>query len=255
MRPNSGRGDNKLIYMNSTIYKGLLFARDSIFRNAASLNIGIASYRQPSRAGVMRRILDIQKRREMLLTPVEAGQIFSLVQATTKLGGAMAEVGVYRGASARLIREADSVRPLHLFDTFEGLPETGAVDVAHHQGQLEKGQFSCSMESVQKYLADCEMVKFHKGIFPATASAVNGEYFSFVHSDVDIYESTKAVLEFFYPRMLPGGVIITHDFASCDGARRPFVEFFADRSEPVIELPGDQAMIVKLGSDGAGRQG
>jgi O-methyltransferase len=196
----------------------------------------------------MRRVLDIQRQREMLLTPMEAGQIFSLVQATAKLGGAMAEIGVYRGASARLIREADGSRPLHLFDTFQGLPETTNVDVAHHQGHLQKGQFACSFESVQKYLVDCDNVYFHQGIFPASANAVDAEHFSFVHSDVDIYESTKAVLEFFYPRMLPGGVIITHDFASCDGARRPFVEFFASRPEPVLELPGDQAMVVKLSS-------
>ena len=59
----------------------------------------------------MRQILDLRKRREMLLTPVEAWQIFSLVKATAKLGGSMAEVGVYRGASARLIREADEIAP------------------------------------------------------------------------------------------------------------------------------------------------
>jgi hypothetical protein len=48
--------------------------------------------------------------------------------------------------------------------------------------------------------------------------AVENEKFSFVHSDVDLYASTRSVLEFFYPRMLPGGVILTHDFATAHGS-------------------------------------
>ena len=39
----------------------------------------------------------------MLITPLEAGQLLSLVRSTSKLGGSMAELGVFRGGSARLI--------------------------------------------------------------------------------------------------------------------------------------------------------
>ena len=72
------------------------------------------------------------------------------------------------------------------------------------------------------------------------------ECFSLVHTDVDLYQSTKSVLEFFYGRMIPGGVIISHDFNSCRGPYNAITEFFQDKPEPVIELPGDQAMIVKV---------
>jgi hypothetical protein len=223
-----------------------VFVRRSLFEHAASLNVGLTSYRQPGRREAMQQILELRKSREMLLTPVEAWQIFSLVQSTAKLGGSMAEVGVYRGASARLIREADSARPLHLFDTFEGLPETSIEDRAPLGGQFQKGHYACSLEDVQGYLSGSNHLYFHKGLFPASAESVSGERFSFVHSDVDIYESTKSVLEFFYPRMLPGGIIVSHDFAWAPNLRRAFTEFLDARPEPLIELPGDQAMIVKL---------
>lgn len=223
-----------------------LTAREIVFNSAARLGMGLASYRQPRRVGYLKKVLDIKKRRQMLLTPIEASQMVRLVEATAKLGGAMAEIGVYQGASARLIREADQLRPLHLFDTFEGLPETVVGDTAHRQGTLEKGQFACSFKSVTSYLADCPNVSYHRGVFPSTAGEVDGRQFSFVHSDVDIYESTKAVLEFLYPRMMPGGIILTHDYASCEGARRAFDEYFLKRQEPVVELAGDQALIVKL---------
>ena len=213
---------------------------------AAALGFGVASYRQPYRAAAMNAVRAIKHRREMLLTPLEAIQLFSLVKATSKLGGAMAEIGVYRGASARLIRDADQTRELHLFDTFEGLPETQETDTAHHFGRFKKGEFSCSLEDVQRYLSGSKHLHFYKGLFPATALPVRDVRFSFVHSDVDICASTKAVLDFFYPRMLPGGVIITHNFASASGVSQAFTEFFASRSEPLIELSGDQAIIVKL---------
>lgn len=64
---------------------------------------------------------------------------------------------------------------------------------------------------------------------------------------MDLYASAYSVLEFFYPRLLPGGIILSHDYHTCTGPRKAFDEFFAGRPEPVIELPGNQAMIVKLG--------
>jgi hypothetical protein len=194
----------------------------------------------------MRTVRELKRQRDMSITPLEAIQLFSLVRATAKLGGCMAEVGVYQGGSARLIREADTSRPLHLFDTFEGLPEPAVSDTKVLWGRFRKGQFSWSLEDVSKYLADCAKVHFHKGLFPATGEAVKDERFSFVHCDVDLYSSTRGVLEFFYPRLLPGGIIISHDFATCRGPREATEEFFKDLPEPVIELPGDQAMVVKL---------
>ena len=213
---------------------------------AAALGWGLASYYWPTRVEAMRAVRKLKKRRDMNITPLEAIQLIALVRATVKLGGCMAEVGVYRGGSARVIRAADELRSLHLFDTFEGMPEPASTDTKQLRGGFRGGQFSWSLEDVRNYLADCDKVHFHKGLFPATGEAVKDEKFSFVHSDVDLYSSTRAVLEFFYPRMLRGGIIVSHDFATCRGVREAMEEFFKDLPEPVIELPGDQAMVVKL---------
>ena len=68
-----------------------------------------------------------------------------------------------------------------------------------------------------------------------------------MHLDVDLYESTRAGLEFFYPRMTPGGIIISHDYLSADGVNRAFQEIFASKPERPLELvSGYQCMIVKL---------
>jgi O-methyltransferase len=65
-----------------------------------------------------------------------------------------------------------------------------------------------------------------------------------VHLDVDLYASTRAGLEFFYPRMIPGGIIITHDYSTLPGVAQAFSEFLPKNGRAIIELPTTQAMVV-----------
>jgi O-methyltransferase len=101
---------------------------------------------------------------------------------------------------------------------------------------------------VQDLLADQHNVQLHPGLFPATAGPVAASTFSFVHLNVDLYESTSAALEFFYPRMSSGATIISHDYVTAAGVRKAFDHFFEDKSEPVLELTGNQCLVVKLGA-------
>lgn len=219
---------------------------NGLHNTAASFGFGVASYRQPERLPAFEEVRRVKHKREMLLTPLEAAQLSSLVRATAKLGTAMAEVGVFQGASARLMHDTDPDRALHLFDTFEGLPEPAQTDTEFRNGQFVKGQFACALDDVRKYLGPSSAVFFHQGFFPDTAEPLKAERFSFVHTDVDLYASTLSVLEFFYPRLVPGGMLLSHDFHSCQGPHRAISEFFANKPEPIIELPGDQAVIVKV---------
>ena len=85
----------------------------------------------------MRRILS---ETDAGLFDVEACQLSALVDATAKIEGDMAEVGTYKGGSAKIICEVKGDRPLHLFDTFGGIPEVEEIDA---------GMFSVSsMDSI-----------------------------------------------------------------------------------------------------------
>lgn len=68
---------------------------------------GVIVYRHASkpRAERMRSINAVKSERELLLTHVEAEQLINAVQATARIPGDLAEVGVFRGASARLLRQ------------------------------------------------------------------------------------------------------------------------------------------------------
>ena len=55
---------------------------------------------------------------------------------TQDLGGACAEVGVYKGGTAELIAINRKERPLYLFDTFSGIPYSGKHDNHHKMGDF-----------------------------------------------------------------------------------------------------------------------
>jgi hypothetical protein len=141
-------------------------------------------------------VCKVKSETNMVLTLNEASQIFASVRDSTKIRGDIAEVGVYMGGLAKLICEAKGNRRLHLFDTFEGLPE---VSEARDSARFHKNQYSCTLEYVKRLLCKYPNVFFYKGMFPSTAEPVSDRQFSFVHLDVDLYESTKSCLEFFLP--------------------------------------------------------
>ncbi|MDD1674778.1 MAG: TylF/MycF family methyltransferase [Methanomicrobiales archaeon] len=197
------------------------------------------------RESILSLLERIREESELLLNAGEAYTLYMCVNSTSKIPGDIAEVGVYRGGSARIICEVKGDRPLHLFDTFEGIP---VIDSEKDGNTFQQGQYAASLEEVQQFLRGYENVHFYKGIFPATGKAVKEQRFSLVNLDVDVYRSTRAGLRFFYPRMTPGGIILSHDYCeSTPGVKRAFDEFFSNKPEPIIEMPGYQCLVVKLG--------
>lgn len=150
----------------------------------------------------------------------------------------MAEVGVFRGGTAAVMLAASPTKRLHLFDTFEGLP--------HGDGQFAKGEYFGSLADVQANLAQwLNRLEFHPGLFPQSVPASLDARFSFVHLDLDLYDSTLAALEWFWPRLEKGGVLLSHDYPFSDGVVKAFDEFFRGKSETFFPLAGNQCMAVK----------
>ena len=190
-------------------------------------------------------IKNIKKEIDFAFYPIEAFQVYSIAKSQSDIDGNMAEVGVYQGGSAKLICEVKKEKILHLFDTFEGLPEVTKEDTHFGIEYWNTGEFkNTSLESVKKYLSKYNNVEFYKGKFPETSGPIEKEQFSFVHLDVDLYQSTLDCLEFFFPRMVKGGIIMTHDFHT-NGVKKAFGEYFKDKKIPQIELSSSQCLVVK----------
>ncbi len=170
--------------------------------------------------------------------------LYQLSKYASNLDGDMAEVGVYKGGTAKLIAKTAPLKKCHLFDTFSGIPAI-CTDVDIHR---EKDFGDVSLRSVKSLLNDCPNVTFYEGVFPDTASLIKDKKFALAHIDVDLYESIKYCLEFFYSRMVRGGVIVIDDYESpsCSGMKRAVYEFLVDKKECPIITAEIQCAIIKL---------
>jgi hypothetical protein len=93
-------------------------------------------------------------------------------------------------------------------------------------------------------LAQYPKIHIHEGLFPATAEPIRDEKFAFVHLDVDIYQSTLDGLEFFYPRLSPGGLLLSHDYQPGSTVAAAFDHYFADKKVAIVSLPPRYVMVV-----------
>lgn len=171
----------------------------------------------------------------------------SLARYASRLEGNLAECGVWRGGTALLIARvlSNSDHVLHLFDSFEGLPEADPI----HDNWYGKGDFAdTSLASVIALLRDhAQAVEFHAGWMPGTFASVRSERFAMVHVDVDLYRPAWDCCEFFYPRLCRGGIMVFDDygFPACHGERDAVDAYFAGKPEPIIALPTGQGILIK----------
>lgn len=170
------------------------------------------------------------------------------------LAGDFAECGVWRGGTAMLLadvlrEERVSERRLHLFDTFQGMPKSANEDPSGHR----EGDFFTSLGEVKALLTPFANVVFHPGEIPDTFDPVADRQFALIHVDVDLYKSTRDCLEFFYPRLVPGGILVCDDYGFPlyeKSARLAVDEFFKDKLENAISLRSGQCFCIKQAAGG-----
>jgi hypothetical protein len=199
-----------------------------------------------------RRDLDLISRTKrdvpLLVQDAAALEILAHVRAARRFGHAMAEAGVFAGGTARLICEAKGESPLHLFDVFDTLRDVDRAAATGVAAEVEKvfGDKHVPLAEVERNLRGYAGVHIHPGIFPDSTRGLEELRFSFVHLDFDFEASTRHALEYFYPRLCRGGMIIGDDY-NLPAVRRAFEDFFAARPDPLIALPWGQAIVVKAG--------
>jgi O-methyltransferase len=166
-----------------------------------------------------------------------------------KIEGAFVELGVYQGETAVILHEMDKSRDLHLFDTFEGFVEEDLKDELNKDDRYTVSNFSdTQLDTVKSLFSDSSNVFYYKGYFPDTTVDLKETKFSLVNIDADLYKPTIAALNYFYPKLSSGGVLIIHDYNhTWDGAKQAIDEFKATIPECLIEIPDWQgsAMIIK----------
>jgi len=205
-------------------------------------NFLVVNFNTPKRKASLKLIKKIQKDKTTSMGYNALYQVLMATRISQKIPGEIAEVGVFKGGSAKVICELKQKKELHLFDTFEGIPEVDEIDKKF----FHKNQFATSFNAVKDYLKKYSGVTFHKGVFPATTKGLKPMKYSLVHLDADTYKTTLDALKYFYPKMSKGGIIISHDYTFFDGVAKSFHEFFDKKREVIIETASSHCMVIKL---------
>jgi hypothetical protein len=203
-----------------------------------------------------------EKCRPYTMTSVE--RLYALYKSVeyivaANLPGDFVEAGVWRGGSCMLIAETllafgASSRRIFLFDTFAGHPKPHAekdIDIWGNRAIDEwqrtrtkegdnHGQWAdASLEEVRANLAltgyPADALVFVKGMVEETVQDLDvPRRIALLRLDTDWYESTKAGLEYLYPRLARGGVLILDDYGHYKGQQLAADQFFAARKEPIL---------------------
>jgi O-methyltransferase len=204
----------------------------------------------------------------------ETQRLYNLAQlvpfTAAAADGAVVECGCFRGLSAyvlcRYLRAEDSSfkgSGMHLFDSFEGISAPTANDgvgdprIPIGKTKRAKGMFKASIDEVRAVLEDFPDITFHPGWIPDTFTAADAPAgpFRLVHLDLDVHDPTRASLDYFVPRLAPGGAVLCDDFGSLrwPGARKAVEEYCAETGARLLRMSSGQALVLSpLGWGGAG---
>jgi O-methyltransferase len=161
--------------------------------------------------------------------------------------GALVECGVLDGGTAALMAHATCnslpARPVHLFDSWDGLPEATAEDgdgASQWSGE-DVGSPQRVLAVMRKLGVRRDRLVLHRGWFDQTfPSAVVGPI-ALLHIDADFYNSVKLCLEQWYSQLSPGGFVQIDDYDSFSGCHKAVKEFLAKHDELRLERFGEGA--------------
>ena len=163
-------------------------------------------------------------------------EIWSMVGEAAKLErGDLLEVGVWRGGTGALMaaRSAQDIPSAQVFlcDTFTGVVKAGVQDPMYKNGM----HADTSIEVVQQLLTQLGLhnAVVLAGIFPEqTAEQIQDRQFRFCHIDVDVYQSSKDICAWVWPRLVSGGLVVFDDYGmrGTEGVQR-FVNEWRSRDD------------------------
>lgn len=134
----------------------------------------------------------------------------------------------------------------YLYDAWEAM----RGDLLLESEKSNQGEYSyLDVDVTRENLASFGThVRFNKGYIPESfAVSENPESIVWMHIDLNSATPTIAALDYFWPRMASGGVILFDDFSwpGYEDTRSLILEWLKDKEGTLLPLPTGQALIFK----------
>ena len=185
-------------------------------------------------------LADTKEKSFIMLGDGQLKYILSNLASVIRLPGDVVELGCNVGVTSsylqRLIKAAGVDKRLHVYDSFEGLPPKTAEDGAT---PCDEGASAVSVEMFHKTFEDAgvELPIINKGFFGDIADEKYPEKICFAFFDGDFYGSIMDSFKKIYDKMVPGGIILIHDYAwlAFPGVCKACDDFLADKPEKTFQ--------------------
>tara|TARA_B100000965_G_scaffold405215_1_gene438378 strand:- start:1038 stop:2045 length:1008 start_codon:yes stop_codon:yes gene_type:complete len=157
--------------------------------------------------------------RKRAISMISDAQLFDLIQyidQTKDVEGDVVEYGSLYGGSGAVIAEAVKhfgEKPVWLFDTFSGIPDSRYGLDFHWNGSFSDNSYA----AVRDAFSDMSNVKVIKGNICETYNKVTNPI-SFGYLASDTIESGELLMNFMWPKLSPGGIICVCDYGSFPNA-------------------------------------
>jgi O-methyltransferase len=185
-----------------------------------------------------------------------------LYNRISHLSGSIIEAGVAGGTGLCTFALLEDSRKLKRrvwgFDSFSGFPSGTSADSLNFQksGKIEYKDFSEDfvMEVLRSIPLSQEMLEkiiLCGGFMPQSFSQYDLGPVALLNVDVDLYQSTKDVLDYFWPLMESTGIVILDEYDSNDdavkwpGAKKAIDEFCNSNLIKVQRSIGNRAFLLK----------
>jgi len=154
----------------------------------------------------------------------------------------LAECGVCDGLAIYFAIKACELsnvdKKIYLYDAWEDL---GDDKLRFKYDYLNIDITKKNLENFNKYLI------FNKGLIPNVfQKAENPTKINWLHIDLNSSEATRSSLEFFFDKLMPGGVMLFDDYGGFDDTRRIVDKFFNNKKGHFTNYPSGQGIFIKI---------
>jgi len=175
-------------------------------------------------------------------------ELFKLVQ---EIPGDIVECGVFKGtALVRFAMFQDQFKGKYDkkvigFDTFGKFPKSSLKADSFYIKKFTKeaGENSISLPQIKKVISSKKLTKLVELVpgdicktVPVYAGLNPKRRISLLNLDVDIYDPSKTILEYLYPMISKGGILILDEYGDFPGETKAVNEYFKGRPE-IRRLP------------------
>jgi len=173
--------------------------------------------------------------------------IYKYLETVEEVEGIWAEFGVYKGRTFKqLVEHGDKVWKFVIgVDSFKGMAKPTKKDGGFYpRGRLNAGgSEELREELTENGYEDGEHYYLYEGYIPEILTELDSiKDYSFCYIDLDQYLPTKQTLDYVFPKLNKGGLILFDDYVSRYNilATQAIKEFVADNPNIKIEEKGIQ---------------